>query len=200
MTNGTAWCSALLYIQVFGTEVRANRNMESKPGDSTLPITPQRHRCPQNRNRRWPWDRVALELLNARTDSLHTTRSQRGKGSADCNKRTVEGQHNSTLTRCLPLPGAVVTHGQVQGRQRLSERPQVRSGRQDDDGQCGSVVGNDRLITRSSALAAAMACDGPSTLGEYLPGARPARYLCIKYLISCPRFILTLGSPPSRPH
>ena len=27
----------------------------------------------------------------------------------------------------------------------------------------------------------------------------PARYLCIKYLISSPKFILTLGSPPSRP-
>ena len=27
-----------------------------------------------------------------------------------------------------------------------------------------------------------------------------ARYLCIKYLFSCPRFILTLGCPPSRPH
>ena len=32
------------------------------------------------------------------------------------------------------------------------------------------------------------------------PGACPARYLCIKYLISSPKFILTLGSPPSRPH
>ena len=32
------------------------------------------------------------------------------------------------------------------------------------------------------------------------PGACPARYLCIKYLISSPRFILTLGSPPSRLH
>ena len=42
---------------------------------------------------------------------------------------------------------------------------------------------------------------GPaSSMGECLPGACPARYLCIKYLISSPRFILTLGSPPSRPH
>ena len=32
------------------------------------------------------------------------------------------------------------------------------------------------------------------------PSACPARYLCIKYLISSPKFILTLGSPPSRPH
>ena len=32
------------------------------------------------------------------------------------------------------------------------------------------------------------------------PGTCPARYLCIKYLISSPKFILTLGSPPSRPH
>ena len=36
--------------------------------------------------------------------------------------------------------------------------------------------------------------------GECLHGAPPARYLCIKYLISSPKFILTLGSPPSRPH
>ena len=36
--------------------------------------------------------------------------------------------------------------------------------------------------------------------GECLPGARLARYLCIKYLISSPKAILTLGSPPSRPH
>ena len=28
----------------------------------------------------------------------------------------------------------------------------------------------------------------------------PARYLYIKYLISSPKFILTLGSPPRRPH
>ena len=42
----------------------------------------------------------------------------------------------------------------------------------------------------------------PTTLrsmGECLPGARPARYLCVKYLISSPTFILTLGSPPGRP-
>ena len=32
------------------------------------------------------------------------------------------------------------------------------------------------------------------------PSACPARYLCIKYLISSPKFILTWGSPPSRPH
>ena len=38
------------------------------------------------------------------------------------------------------------------------------------------------------------------TQGECLPGACPARYLCIKYLISGPKFILTLGSSPSRPH
>ena len=38
------------------------------------------------------------------------------------------------------------------------------------------------------------------SMGECLPGACPARYLCIKYLISSPRFILTEGSPPSRPH
>ena len=31
-------------------------------------------------------------------------------------------------------------------------------------------------------------------------GACPACYLCIKYRISSPKFILTLGSPPSRPH
>ena len=37
-------------------------------------------------------------------------------------------------------------------------------------------------------------------LGECLPSTCPARYLCIKYLMSSPRFILTLGSPPSRPH
>ena len=32
------------------------------------------------------------------------------------------------------------------------------------------------------------------------PGACPTRYLCIKYLISSPKYILTLGSPPSRLH
>ena len=32
------------------------------------------------------------------------------------------------------------------------------------------------------------------------PGTCPARYLCIKNLICSPKFILTLGSPPSRPH
>ena len=32
------------------------------------------------------------------------------------------------------------------------------------------------------------------------PGACPVRYLCIKFLISSPKFILTLESPPSRPH
>ena len=37
-------------------------------------------------------------------------------------------------------------------------------------------------------------------LGECLPGTCPARYLCMKYLISSPKFILTLASPPSRPH
>ena len=30
--------------------------------------------------------------------------------------------------------------------------------------------------------------------------ACPARYLCIKDPISSPKFVLTLGSPPSRPH
>ena len=38
------------------------------------------------------------------------------------------------------------------------------------------------------------------TVGERLPSACPARYLCFKYLISSPKFILTWGSPPSRPH
>ena len=38
------------------------------------------------------------------------------------------------------------------------------------------------------------------TLGESLPSARPARYLCIKYPGSSPKFILTEGSPLSRPH
>ena len=37
------------------------------------------------------------------------------------------------------------------------------------------------------------------TAGECLPSACPARYLCIKYPISSPSFIPTLGSPPSRP-
>ena len=35
---------------------------------------------------------------------------------------------------------------------------------------------------------------------RHTPGACPVRYLCIKYLISSPKFILTLGSPPNRPH
>ena len=32
------------------------------------------------------------------------------------------------------------------------------------------------------------------------PSACPARYLCVKYLISSPKAIPTQGSPPSRPH
>ena len=36
--------------------------------------------------------------------------------------------------------------------------------------------------------------------GECLPGVRMARYLCIEYPISSPRFSLAWGSPPSRPH
>ena len=43
-------------------------------------------------------------------------------------------------------------------------------------------------------------CYAGMPLGEYLPGACSARFLCIQYLISSPKFILTLGSPPSRPH
>ena len=35
---------------------------------------------------------------------------------------------------------------------------------------------------------------------ECLPGACPAHYLCIKYPISSPKFILTQGSPTKRPH
>ena len=35
---------------------------------------------------------------------------------------------------------------------------------------------------------------------ERLPGPCPARYLCIKYPISSPKFIPTSGSSPSRPH
>ena len=31
-------------------------------------------------------------------------------------------------------------------------------------------------------------------------GACPARYLCITYLISSPKFVFTRGNPPSRPH
>ena len=37
-------------------------------------------------------------------------------------------------------------------------------------------------------------------MGECLHGARLARYLCIKYPCSSPKFMLTLGNPPSRPH
>ena len=42
----------------------------------------------------------------------------------------------------------------------------------------------------------------PWLLRECLPGACPARYFCIKYLISSPRFILTLEVlqvDPTRP-
>ena len=39
-----------------------------------------------------------------------------------------------------------------------------------------------------------------STQGECLLGVRLARYLCIKYPGSSPKFILTWGSPPSRLH
>ena len=34
----------------------------------------------------------------------------------------------------------------------------------------------------------------------YPPPPCPVRYLCIKYLVSRPKLILTWGSPPSRPH
>ena len=37
-------------------------------------------------------------------------------------------------------------------------------------------------------------------LGDCLPGAHPARYLCIKHHGSSPKSVLTEGSPPSRPH
>ena len=42
-------------------------------------------------------------------------------------------------------------------------------------------------------------CEG-EMFARRMPGACPARYLCINYLISSPKFILTLGSPPGRPH
>ena len=42
--------------------------------------------------------------------------------------------------------------------------------------------------------------DGTGTFARRAPGACPARHLCIKYPGSSPKFILTLGSPPSRPH
>ena len=52
-----------------------------------------------------------------------------------------------------------------------------------------------------------MSFDDPRHVGQgilnlrgNLPGACPARYLCIKYLVSSPKFILTLGSPPNTPH
>ena len=38
-----------------------------------------------------------------------------------------------------------------------------------------------------------------TTTGECLPGARPARCLCIPYHGSSPKCILTKGSPPRRP-
>ena len=38
------------------------------------------------------------------------------------------------------------------------------------------------------------------TVGECLPGARPARYFCINYPDFSPRFTLPWRSPPSRPH
>ena len=43
-------------------------------------------------------------------------------------------------------------------------------------------------------------CNKGGMFARRAPGACPARYLCIWYLISSPKFILTLGSPPSRPH
>ena len=42
--------------------------------------------------------------------------------------------------------------------------------------------------------------DGGGMFAWHVPGACLARYLCIKYLIYSPKFILTLGSPPSRQH
>ena len=62
------------------------------------------------------------------------------------------------------------------------------------------------VAARGVPLGGAVRCScGPAPrarpcLGECLPGACPACYLCIKYLISSPRFILTLESPSSRPH
>ena len=41
---------------------------------------------------------------------------------------------------------------------------------------------------------------GPDTLGECLPGARPARYFSINYPDFSPRYTLPWRSPPSRPH
>ena len=38
------------------------------------------------------------------------------------------------------------------------------------------------------------------TVGECLPGARPARYFSINYPDFSPRFTLSWRSPPSRPH
>ena len=38
------------------------------------------------------------------------------------------------------------------------------------------------------------------SLGECLPGARPARYFSINYPDFSPRFTLPWRSPPSRPH
>ena len=45
----------------------------------------------------------------------------------------------------------------------------------------------------------------PGAAGLYPAGPQwgnvcPARYLCIKYPISSPKFIFTKGNPPSRPH
>ena len=45
-----------------------------------------------------------------------------------------------------------------------------------------------------------LCCTDGGMFARCAPGACPARYLCIKYLIYSPKFILTLGSPPSRPH
>ena len=51
------------------------------------------------------------------------------------------------------------------------------------------------LVQRAGALGG-----GGGGVAQRAPGACPARYLCIKYPGSSPKFILTLVSPPSRPH
>ena len=62
----------------------------------------------------------------------------------------------------------------------------------------GSECQNPRQLDRQTRQSMLNANGG--MFAQRAPGACPVCYLCIKYLISSPKFIPTLGSPPSRPH
>ena len=90
---------------------------------------------------------------------------------ADTPEHTNAWKYSNTLPPAGTLPAACLSDG---------------NGKNDGSKKCGT--------TGSPCLA-----DG-GMFAQRAPGACPAHCLCIKYLISAPKCILTLGSPPSRPH